>query len=214
MSEIHPEKLTRLRHKQVSEPQEILQFLDSQRFGYLAMVDATLQPIIIPMAYARLDEAIVIHGSTGAGALSSLTPETKVCFNVTRIDGLVLARSAFESSVHYESVNILGTPRVVQSGEKVQLLEALTERLFPGRTATLRPMTSKELAATLVISISMDHVVAKRSHGQPGDEGEDINWPVWAGLLPIEQRFASPIAADNLDPQYDNPPRYLETWTL
>ena len=66
MSEIHPEKLTRLRHKQVSEPQEILQFLDSQRFGYLAMADATLQPIIIPIAYARIDDSIVIHGSTGA----------------------------------------------------------------------------------------------------------------------------------------------------
>lgn len=214
MSGVNPEKLTRLRHKQISESTEILQFLDSQRFGYLAIADATMQPIIIPIAYARLDDSIVVHGSTGAGTLTSLTPETKVCFNVTRIDGLVLARSAFESSVHYESVNILGRPRVLQSDEKVQMLNALTEKLFPGRTSTLRPMTSKEIAATLVISISMDHVVAKRSDGQPGDEGEDINWPVWAGILPIEQRFAKPIAADNLDPQYDNPPPYLETWTL
>jgi nitroimidazol reductase NimA-like FMN-containing flavoprotein (pyridoxamine 5'-phosphate oxidase superfamily) len=214
MTSLNPDKLTRLKHKQVENQDEINNFLDTQRFGYLALVDDSGQPVIIPIAYARLDGSIVIHGSTGAGALSSLKPTTKVCFNITRINGLVLARSSFESSVHYESVNIFGTCTRVEDEEKIRLLTRLSDRLFPQRTDSLRPMTSKEIAATLVVKISMDHVIAKRSDGQPTDEGDDINWPVWAGILPIEQHFGAPIPAENLDPQFAELPSYLENWEV
>lgn len=211
---LNPDKLTRLRNKQVENRDEINIFLDTQRFGYLALIDDTLQPVVIPLAYARLDDAIVIHGSTGAGALSSIQPTTKVCFNVTRINGLVLARSSFESSVHYESVNIFGTCTRVDGDVKIDLLQRLTERLFPARTESLRPMTQKEIAATAVIKISMNHVVAKRSNGQPTDEGDDINWPIWAGIVPIEQHFGAPIPAENLNPQFAQLPHYLENWKV
>lgn len=211
---INPDKLTRLRHKQVENQDEINTFLDTQRFGYLALTDDSNQPVIIPLAYARLDDAIVIHGSTGAGALSSIQPTTKVCFNVTRINGLVLARSSFESSVHYESVNIFGTCTRLDGDAKLDVLERLTERLFPSRAKTLRPMTQKESAATAVLKISMDHVVAKRSNGQPTDEGDDINWPVWAGIVPIEQHFGTPIPAENLNAQFAELPDYLENWKV
>lgn len=211
---LNPDKLTRLKHKQVDNPDDITAFLDTERFGYLALADNSGRPVIIPLAYAHLDNAIVIHGSTGAGALSSITPTTEVCFNVSRINGLVLARSSFESSVHYESVNIFGTCTRVDGEEKVALLNRLTERLFPKRASTLRPVTPKELAATAVMKISMDHVVAKRSNGQPTDEGDDINWPVWAGIVPIEHRFSTPIPAENLDPQFAELPDYLEDWNV
>lgn len=211
---LNHDKLTRLRHKQVHDPGEITSFLSTERFGFLALVDDSGQPFIIPLAYAHLDEAIVIHGSTGAGALSSITPFTKVCFNVSRINGLVLARSSFESSVHYESVNIVGTCTRVVGDEKVVLLQRLTERLFPERASTLRPMTDKEIAATLVLKISMDHVVAKLSNGQPTDEGDDINWPVWAGIVPIEHEFGTPIAAENLDARFAELPDYLKNWKV
>jgi nitroimidazol reductase NimA-like FMN-containing flavoprotein (pyridoxamine 5'-phosphate oxidase superfamily) len=211
---INPDKLTRLKHKQIDNRAEIISFLDTERFGYLGLVDDTGRPFIIPLAYARLDDAIVIHGSTGAGALSSITNTTQVCFNVSRINGLVLARSSFESSVHYESVNIFGTCFRVDGEEKVELLNRLTERLFPKRASTLRPMTQKEIAATAVIKISMEHLVAKRSNGQPTDEGDDINWPVWAGILPIEHHFGTPIPAENLDPQFAELPHYLENWEV
>lgn len=85
---------------------------------------------------------------------------------------------------------------------------------FSEREKTLRPMNQKEIAATLVLKISMDHVIAKRSDGQPKDEGDDIHWPVWAGILPIEQRFGTPIPADNLDPRFAEVPSYLNNWKV
>ena len=214
MTNINPDNLNRLKHKQVDDKSEIDYFLDTQRFGYLAVSDENSQPIIIPLAYARIGDSIVIHGSTGAGVLSHIQEDTKVCFNVTRINGLVLARSGFESSVHYESVNILGTCRRVEGEEKTHLLSQLTEKIFPGREKTLRPMNQKELAAALILKISIDHLVAKRSNGEPSDEGDDIQWPVWAGILPIEQQFGTPIPASNLDPQFAQLPTYLENWKV
>lgn len=131
MTKINREKLTRLKHKQFENTSEIEHFLDTMRFGYLAFTDEHLQPVIIPLAYARIDDGIVVHGSTGAGVLSHVDPATKVCFNVSRINGLVLARSGFESSVHYESVNIFGTCSRVEGEEKITLLSRLTNCLFP-----------------------------------------------------------------------------------
>ncbi|MFZ9694218.1 MAG: pyridoxamine 5'-phosphate oxidase family protein [Candidatus Nanopelagicales bacterium] len=214
MTQINPDNLNRLKHKQVENKAEIDRFLDTERFGFLAVTDENSQPFIIPLAYARIDDSIVIHGSTGAGVLSHIQATTKVCFNVTRINGLVLARSGFESSVHYESVNILGTCEKVEGEEKTRLLSQLTEKQFPGREKTLRPANPKELAATLMLKISMDYVVAKRSNGEPTDEGEDVNWPIWAGILPIEQQFGIPIPASNLDPQFAQLPSYLENWKV
>ena len=72
-----------------------------------------------------------------------------MCLTVTLVDGLVLARSGFHSSVNYRSVVVLGTAKVVEGKEKGAALEIISEQILPGRWADIRWPNRKELKATI-----------------------------------------------------------------
>jgi hypothetical protein len=151
------------------------------------------QPYVIPTAIWRQGDRLYWHGSS-ASRMVRATADARVCITVSRIDALVLARSATDHSVDYRSAVILGTAHiVVDEAEKLAALEAFVERLYPGRWATLRPTRPAELKATTVLWTELSEASAKirdiGAHDEPGDE----TWPAWAGTMPLTTVIGEPV---------------------
>jgi nitroimidazol reductase NimA-like FMN-containing flavoprotein (pyridoxamine 5'-phosphate oxidase superfamily) len=185
--------------------------LDAGLVGHLAITGDDGQPFVLPVAYARDGERVLIHGSTGSRLFRGLAAGAPTCLTVTLLDGLVVARSAFESSMHYRSAMVLGTCAVVPDADKVAALDLLTDRLLPGRRADVRPHRAKELAATLVLALGLAEASVKISDGPPEDEDDDLDTPIWAGVVPLAERFGEPVAAPDLRFDLDVPD-YIRKW--
>jgi nitroimidazol reductase NimA-like FMN-containing flavoprotein (pyridoxamine 5'-phosphate oxidase superfamily) len=144
------------------------------------------QPYVIPTIHARVEDRLYVHGSTASRMLLNLGRGTPICVTATLLDGLVLARSAFNHSMNYRSAVVLGVAReVVEANEKTGALRAIVEHVSPGRWEQVRWPTPKELRATSVLALSLDEASAKVRTGPPRDDEEDLGWPVWAGELPL-----------------------------
>lgn len=166
------------------------------------------QPYVLPMAAARDGDRLLLHGSRASRLITTLASGAPACATVTMLDGLVYARSAFESSMHYRSATILGSAAPVAPDEVVDALRVLTEHLMPGRWSELREPTRKELAATLVLALPLDEWSVKISAGPPTDPDEDLAEPVWAGVVPLAIAAGTPVDAPDLAP--DRPvPAYV-----
>lgn len=150
-------------------------------------------PMVIPMIYARIGETLYLHGAKAARFAKALGKGIPACVTVTHIDGLVLARSAFHSSVNYRSVVVHGMARPVEDAEeKTHALTEITDHLAPGRWDEARRMNDKELASTGVIAIPILHAAAKVRTGGPKDDDEDYELPIWAGVVPMRQVMSTP----------------------
>jgi len=165
------------------------------------------RPSIIPTAYVRVDDAIVVHGSTKNRTLLALAAGAEVCCTVTHLDGLVLARSAFHHSVNYRSVVLYGRACAVEAeDEKERLLRAFFAHVYPGRWDIVRPPSAAELRATLVVRIPITEVSAKLRSGPPIDDEEDYALPVWAGVAPLDQRMGPMVPDERMhagvDPEH------------
>jgi nitroimidazol reductase NimA-like FMN-containing flavoprotein (pyridoxamine 5'-phosphate oxidase superfamily) len=205
-------KVRRLPEKQVTERSRLNAILDAARVAHVGLTDADGQMYVLPVAFARDGDDLLIHGSTGSRLLRALAAGARTCVTVTLLDGLVLARSAFESSMHYRSAMMFGTCESVPANDVGRCLEVLTEHLMPGRWAELRPPTAKELAATTLLRMPVAEWSVKVSNGWPDDPVEDLHEPVWAGVLPIESEFGAPLSTPDLHQPYEPPP-YLAHWT-
>ncbi len=148
-------------------------------------------PMVIPTLHARLGDHLLLHGSVASRMLRSARQQ-EICVTVTLVDGFVLARSAFHHSINYRSVVILGRPEVVPLEEKAAALDHLVERLVPGRLPHLRPMTDAEVKATAILRLPITEASAKVRTGPPGDNDEDYDLPIWAGVLPIVTTYGEP----------------------
>jgi nitroimidazol reductase NimA-like FMN-containing flavoprotein (pyridoxamine 5'-phosphate oxidase superfamily) len=165
--------------------------------AYVAHVGVVVDgaPVVMPYACARVGDELVLHGSTKAGILSAVADGTPVCATVTHLDGLVLARSAFHTSMNYRSAVVHGTARVVDDpAEKIRLLDALVDRLLPRRRAQIRAMTAGEIDATQVVALALDAVSAKVRTGPPTEPAEDALAGGWAGVIPLSLAFGTPQA--------------------
>jgi nitroimidazol reductase NimA-like FMN-containing flavoprotein (pyridoxamine 5'-phosphate oxidase superfamily) len=166
-------------------------------------------PFVLPMAYGRHGDHLILHGSPASRLLRSLKDGIDVCVTVTLVDGLVLARSAFHHSINYRSVVVLGRAAVIdEPTEKLQALEALVEHLVPGRTADARRPDEKELRATLVLRLPIAEASVKVRTGPPLDDDDDLAMGIWAGVLPLALRAGDPYA-DEHTPAGTDPPAYL-----
>ncbi len=169
--------------------------LDESLVCHVATVtDGT--PIVIPTMFARIGNRLYIHGSTGSRMLRALQGGATACIEVTLLDGLVLARSAFHHSMNYRSVITYGTFEMVHGDEKVRAMEALIERIESGRWARVRQPNRKELAATTIMSIPLTEASAKVRTGMPIEEPSDLDWPVWAGEIPLTLTRGTPVEDD------------------
>ena len=143
------------------------------------------QPYVIPTLHARVGDRLYVHGSAASRLLRHLAGGARVCVTVTLVDGLVLARSVFNHSVNYRSAVVFGTATLVEDAEKREALRVLTEQLAPGRWDEARQPTEQELKATWILSLPIDEASAKVRTGPEEDEPEDLDLPVWAGVVPV-----------------------------
>lgn len=160
------------------------------------------QPYVLPMLHARIDDALYLHGAVASRLLRALAAGSPIAVTCTLLDGLVLARSAFHHSMNYRSVVALGVAaEVTDEGEKRRALDALVDRVGPGRHAEVRPPTASELAGTRVLRLRLDEASAKVRSGPPVDLAADLGLPVWAGELPLRTVAGPPRRAPGLGPE-------------
>ena len=163
---------------------------------------------IIPTAFGRTDDKIFVHGSNKNRIFEAMKAGEEACIAVSTVDGLVLARSAF-----HHSVIIYGkTAEVVNNDEKLSALKAIMDQMLKGRWEDVRTPTDKELNATTVLEFKLNEVSAKVRTGAPVDDKEDIDLPVWAGILPVEMKFGSPVPDEFVEKEKDVP-EYIKILT-
>lgn len=200
MTELPVDDLTRIRReaqRQVTDRPTLHAILDAALVAHVGVVRDGL-PVVLPFACARDGESLLLHGSTAAGLLRAASG-VAVCVTVTHLDGLLFARTTFESSMRYRSVAIHGTATPLEGAEKEEALRRLTEHLFPGRGTEVRASTRKEVAATMVLRVPLDRCSVKVAAGGPGIDPDDTEpREVWSGLLPLTVTAGEPIAAPDV----------------
>jgi uncharacterized protein len=192
-------RVSRLSEKQSSSRAELYELLDSTPLATVSLVREG-HPVIFPTGFARIDDLLVIHGSTGSPWMRALADGAPAAVAVTTVDGIVVARSGFESSFRYRSAVVFGVFDTVTDGDKVGYLDRLTESFIPGRTAELRASSRKELAATLPLRLPIgdDNWSLKVSAGWPEDPDEDVAGDAWAGVVPMTVAYGAPLPAPDL----------------
>jgi len=166
--------------------------LDAAPIAHVGFTDKDW-PMVIPMIHGRIDETVYLHGAKAARFAKALGKGIPTCITVTMIDGLVLARSAFHSSMNYRSVVVHGMARIVDDiDEKTQALTVITDRVAPGRWDEARPMNIKELKSTGVIAVPIEQAAAKTRTGDPVDDDEDYDLPIWGGVVPVSMTLGKP----------------------
>lgn len=194
-------RVSRLREKQRTERAGLDDLLDSTPLATVALIRDG-HPVAFPTGFARVGDDLVIHGSTGSPWMRALADGAQAAVSVTALDGVMVARSGFESSFHYRSATLFGTFTVVSGVEKNRYLEALTDAFIPGRVAELRPSTARELAASLALRMPIggDNWSLKVSAGWPEDAESDVADGAWAGVVPLTVSYGTPQRAPDCDP--------------
>lgn len=186
-------RIKRLHQRAVFDRKSVYEILDAGLMCHVGYVIEG-QPYVTPTAYWREGDSVYWHGSSASKMLRHTEKGVPVCLTVAILDGLVLARSGFHSSINYRSVMAFGTAtKVTDDARKLAALEVFTERLTPGRWAELRPVQKQELKATTVLSMKLEEVACKVRTGPPGDDEEDYALDVWAGVVPVHQTVAAAI---------------------
>lgn len=205
----------RVPEKEVKDLTAVNAILDA---GLVAHVSCVVdgQPFVMPVGYARDGDRVYFHGSTASRLFKTLATGQPCCFTVTLLDGMVLARSAFESSMNYRCVIALGTCEVLEGEEKEAALIRITDHLLPGRTNHARKAAPKESKATLMVAMNLDEVSCKVSEGDPDDVPSDLTDPIysniWAGYVPMKEVFGNPVA-DPMTAEKNIPiPDYIQNW--
>ena len=184
--------------REVHDRLNINGLLDSQYVAHVGFIDPDINaPFVIPMGFARDENRILIHGSTGSRIMMAIATGIDLCVTVTQLNAIVVARTAFNSSMNYESVMIFGKARVLKEDEKDVALERITTKLGPGLWEYGRPMTKKESAATMIVELSLDKISAKARAGEPSDDEEDLALGLWAGIIPLKSVQGAAITATN-----------------
>jgi len=170
-------------------------------------------PVVIPMLYGRDGDTLLLHGSPASRLLRGGAKGTQMCVTVTLVDGLVLARSAFHHSMNYRSVVVFGqaTP-ITDLTLRRAALDRLVEHIVPGRSAEAREPNEREVRGTLVLALPLDECSVKVRAGGPLDEDDDMDLPVWAGVIPLTTVAGAPVTADDLRSDAA-PPGYARHYT-
>ncbi len=155
--------------------------------AYIAHVGFVVdgEPRVLPMTYGRDGDVLYLHGAVG-NAMLRASVGAQVCVTITLLDGLVLARSAFHHSMNYRSVVLLGEARKVEADEeKRHAFDVIVEHVLTGRSQVARPASDSELRKTMVLALPIHEGSAKVRTGGPIDDEDDLDLPVWAGVVPL-----------------------------
>ena len=201
-------RLRRLPERGSNDMQLAHEIIDNSRICHVGFtLDG--QPYVVPMALGRDGDQVLLHGSVVSRLMTNLAGGLPCCVNVTHLDGLVLARSSFNSSMNYRSLMVFGKAILVsEEAEKKRGLDILVEHLAPGRLADLRPSTRKELNATTLLTLPLETFSIKSRNGPPGDAKRDLETPIWAGVVPLAVTAGKPVPAPDM-PAHIPLPDYL-----
>lgn len=189
-------KLNRLSYKASHSTEDLYSILDANLVAHVGIIFEG-RPLVIPMAYGRVANTLYLHGSSGSRLMRALEQEPAVCVSITELRALKVARSTFNSGMHYRSVVIFGEARLVSDDEKNQALNALSDAMIPGRVSEVRQSKKKELAATIIVAVELDETSVKISVNEVDDDEDDLNQGVWAGIVPLKQGWDQAIPADD-----------------
>lgn len=198
-------RVQRTKHRATYDRETVHRILDD---GLVCHVGVAVegQPYVLPMAYARDGERLLLHGSVASRLMESLTGGARACVTVTHLDGLVFARSGFSSSMNYRSVVALGTLReIADPDDKVRALDLIADHLAPGHSREQRAAEPKEIDATRVLELPLEEVSAKVRSGPPEDLAKDVELPIWAGVLPLATVPGAPEPAPDLPDGLETP---------
>jgi nitroimidazol reductase NimA-like FMN-containing flavoprotein (pyridoxamine 5'-phosphate oxidase superfamily) len=198
-------RVVREAHRGVYDRETVYQILDEGFLCHVGFV-ADGQPFVIPTSYGRKAASLYIHGSAASRMLRQMKDGVPVCVTVTLLDGLVLARSVFNHSMNYRSVVVLGNATLVEDAEeKLEALRLLSEHIIPGRWADARQPNERELKQTSVLKLPIEEFSAKVRIGPAVDDEEDLSFPTWAGVIPLEMTAGAPMDDSQLDPAREVP---------
>ncbi len=176
---------------------------DYDRTSVHAVLDAAMiahvgfikddRPFVLPMIFGRDGDTLYLHGAKATRLVKTLSAAVPVCVEVTLVDGIVVGRSAFHSSMNYRSAVAHGSARRIKDiADHARALEIITEHSLPGRWAEVRPMLEKEIKATGVIAVDIETASVKSRGGDPIDEDSDYAEPVWGGVIPVSTVYGEP----------------------
>jgi len=172
------------------EREVIRSILSEGLVAHVGIIDAEGAPVVIPMAYALDGDSILVHGSVASRLMRSEGP---ICVTITLLDGLVYARSLFNSSMNYRSVVVTGVPEVLEGDERERALLVLSDFLLPGRVGNAREPNRTEVRQTTIWRLSLDDATAKVRSGPPKDDpASDLELPFWGGVVPVRTVFGEP----------------------
>lgn len=193
-------KVRQLREKGAYDKQTVNQILDAGLVAHVAFVQDGA-PVVVPMIYGRHGQTVFLHGARKARVIRLLEQTDKACVNVTLLDGIVFARSVFNSSMNYRSVTVFGKPILIEGNDnKLAAMRHISEHTMPGRWDEVRDSHEREVRMTGVIELKIETASAKISAGLPDDEDEDYAIPVWAGVLPLTTTIGELVNDERLLP--------------
>lgn len=202
-------QVRRLPERQVMDRAVMLDVLRAGRLAHVGVADADGQPRVLPLAYGlEGDSAMLLHGATSSQLFRAMADGAAVCATVTFLDGLVIANSAFNSSMNYRSVMVFGRGEVVPEDEKVTALHALSEHIFPGHWLSFRPLREQEIKATTVIRLPLDDMSMKSREGGPDDAEDDIPTR-WSGHIPFSVQEGEPVPGAHVQVAV---PAHVKNW--
>ena len=164
--------------------------------GFVAHVGLATErgPVVLPMVYGRVGDGLYLHGAPASKFVRRAKHGVPVCVTVTLVDGLVLARSTFHHSINYRSVVVFGEAVEVKDlDERAAALAAIVDHVVPGRSAEARAANETEVRGTTVLRLAIDEASAKVRTGPPKDDDEDLELPIWAGVVPVATVFGEPL---------------------
>lgn len=191
---------TRIPEKMSTDWSQVQELMSDVLVGHVGLVGDDGHPVVFPTAVVLDGERLLLHGSTGSRWMRRLASGVPVSVAVTSIDAVVVARTAFESSLSYRSAVFFGRCRRVAGEELEAALAVVTNRIVPGRVAEVRASNSRELAATMLLELPVESWSLRISSGPPTDEPEDIAGGAWAGNLPVVRTYAEPVPSPDLRP--------------
>lgn len=178
------------------ERAQVYEVIDATSVCHLGL-DLDGAPLVLPMLHRRDGDHLLLHGSRSNRILNAAAQAPAVCVAVTLIDGLIVARSAFNSSVAYRSAVVFGPAQLLTGAEEREhALDLLTDGALPGRVAEVRRPSPDELRRTAVLRVAIEEASAKVSEGPPaGEAEEDLEGPAWAGVVPLRSSWGEPEPA-------------------
>jgi uncharacterized protein len=194
-------KVVRGAKREMNDEESVYSILDAGFLCHVAFQHEG-QTMMIPTAYGRKGNSVYLHGSTKNFMLNQILNGQTICISVTHLDGIVLAKSLYDTSVNYRSVVLFGKAVLLEDeAARMAGLKTITENIVQGRWDEVPTGTPQQLKATMVIEFIIERASAKiRNEGPMGDDAL-VN-EAWSGHIPLVMKALKPITDSKFDVVY------------